>query len=343
MAGLTALVLSLQFSGFAQTDEDHDSTVKKFGDNDEIVIKPKHDVDVKLNVEIKKDGQVLVNGKPVDEFDDNNVSVRKKKIMVMDGRTLTLRGLDDLGSQDEMMDPEGSFHKKGGLSFDGVDMNRAFLGVSTGKSEDNAEGARVKGVTKGSGAEKAGLKEGDLITKIDEIAISNPQDLVDAIHKYKPEDKVTVTYKRDGKEQKTTAVLGKFNEEVPFTFNFPKGEGYNFRVPPMPPMPPYGDGVHPFSWDDGRPKLGIRAQDMEDGKGAKVLVVNFNSPAEKAGIREGDIITRFDGKDVDNATTLADLAHSSNGKTSIKINVTRDGKSQEIEVKIPKKLKTSDL
>jgi len=79
IAGLTALVLSLQFSGFAQTDEDHDSTVKKFGDNDEIVIKPKTDVDVKLNVEIKKDGQVLVNGKPMNEFDDKNVSVRKRR------------------------------------------------------------------------------------------------------------------------------------------------------------------------------------------------------------------------------------------------------------------------
>src|SRR5579872_6486801 len=276
IAGLTALVLSLQFSGFAQTDEDHDSTVKKFGDNDEIVIKPKTDVDVKLNVEIKKDGQVLVNGKPMNEFDDKNVSVRKKKIMVMDGRSLSLRGLDDQGNNDELMDPDGPDHMKGGWSFKGADLNRAFLGVSTGKSEDNAEGARVKDVTKGSAAEKAGLKEGDLITKVDEIAISNPKDLVDAIHKYKPEDKITVTYKRDGKEQKTTAVLGKFkDEEGPFNYNynytFPKGEGFNFRVPPIPPIPPYGDGVHPFSWDDGSPKLGIRAQDTEDGKGAKVL------------------------------------------------------------------------
>ena len=37
----------------------------------------------------------------------------------------------------------------------------------------------------------------------------DPESLSEAIHKYKPEDKVTVTFKRDGKEQKVTACLGR--------------------------------------------------------------------------------------------------------------------------------------
>jgi serine protease Do len=98
-----------------------------------------------------------------------------------------------------------------------------------------------------------------------------------------------------------------------------------------------------FSFGESRPKLGIRAQDTEDGKGVKVLDIDEDSPADKAGIKEGDIITRFDGKDVNSATELADIARESKGKTDMKISVTHEGKSREVDVKIPKKLKTADL
>ena len=336
MAGLTAFVLAIHSTGFAQTDEEKSGKAKKFGDNDEIVIKPKADVDVKLNVEITKDGQIIVNGKPVDEFNDDNVSVRKKKIMIMDGRTLDMAKM----GADDMMGRQAPFMRRGGWSINGADSNRAFLGVSSVRADENTEGAKVKEVTKGSAAEKAGLKEGDLITRVDEIAISDPQDLGEAIHKYKSGDKITLTYKREGKEEKTTITLGKFSGAEEFKYN------YNFRVPPMPPMapmPPYGDGPGVFSFNDGRPKLGIKAQDLDEGKGARVLDVDDDSPADKAGIKEGDIITKFDGKDVDNATVLADLAHDLKGRSSIKIGLTRDGKSRDIDVKVPRKLKTADL
>ncbi len=261
----------------------------------------------------------------------------------MNGPTITL---DNMEGMNQLVSPDGPLLRGGGWNFDGGNSNRAFLGVNSVSSDgaaDATEGAKVKEVTKGSAAERAGLKEGDLITRVDEIDISNPQDLSNTIHKYKPEDKVTLTFKRDGKEQKATATLGKLegHREMHSDYNFkmPK-EGYNFTMPPMPPME---DFLHGFSFNDGRPKLGIKAQDLEEGKGAKVLDVDHESPAAKAGIQEGDIITGFDGKDVDNASVLADLARETAGRSSVKINVTRDGKNREIEVKVPKKLKTADL
>jgi serine protease Do len=173
--------------------------------------------------------------------------------------------------------------------------------------------------------------------------VEGPESLTEAIHKFKPEDKVTVTYKRDGKEQKATATLGKNK-----TMNLSKT--YNFSMPEMDKIKElsewdraYAPHAYSYSYNTGRPKLGIKAQDTEDGKGAKVLDVDDESPAEKAGIKEGDIITQFDGKPVNSAESLSILARENKEKYSHKINLTRDGKAQEVEVKIPKKLKTTDL
>ena len=78
-------------------------------------------------------------------------------------------------------------------------MTRAYLGVSTEKDE---KGARITDVNDKTAAEKGGLKDGDVITRIDDVKVEDHDDLTKAIRKHKPEDKVTVTYLRDGKEQK---------------------------------------------------------------------------------------------------------------------------------------------
>ena len=93
-------------------------------------------------------------------------------------------------------------------------------------------------------------------------------------------------------------------------------------------------------------RLGIHAQDTEDGKGVKVLDVDDETSASKAGIMEGDIITKFDGQEVNSATRLAELARDAQNdkaKTSIKVNLLRAGKAMEVEVKGPRKLRTADL
>jgi serine protease Do len=340
VTGLAAIFLSINSAGFAQTEEHKDTANGKLGENEEIIIKPKSDKDVTVTVEIKG-GQVFVDGKPVDKFDNDNISVRKKKIMILDGPRIDI---GDLGDMDNVMSADGAFRRGGGWSFDGGEANRAFLGVNTVSSDANGVGgAKIREITKGSAAEKAGLQPGDLITRVGEIDVSSPADLSNAIHKFKPEDKVILTFKREGKEQKTTAKLGKFEGHGNSNYNLdmPGIEGYPLTIPP-PPRIVQGFRT-PFSWNDGRPKLGIKAQDLEEGKGARVLGVDEVSPADKAGIKKGDIITRFDGKDVDNASMLADLAHSTAGKQNIKIGVTRDGKTREIDVKVPKKLRTADL
>jgi len=122
----------------------------------------------------------------------------------------------------------------------------------------------------------------------------------------------------------------------------------------MPPQHFETPGFN-FDWKDGdffsprvygfgnKPRLGIRAQDTEDGKGVKVLSVDDESTAEKAGIKEGDVITEFDGKKISSTDELVDAARDAKDKAAFKITFNRDGKSQSVEVKTPKKLKTANL
>lgn len=341
-SGLAALVLLLHAPGFAQDNngDDNDTSGDKLRDYDEIVIKHKSDKDAKVTVEIR-DNKVFINGKPVSEFNDDNVSVKKKKVPVMDGQAFSFSSPD--GEPGVISIAPSPFRNHGGTwSFDGDEWSgsskRAFLGVTTEKPEKEGEkGARIQQISKGSAAAKAGLKAGDVITRVDEMTIDDPESLSDAIRKYKPEDKATLTLKRDGKEQKMTVTLGKAPMMTAKNFyKVPDMKNFNFDYK----MAPRGYG---YSYGGAKPRLGIKAQDTEDGKGVKVLEVGDESVAQKAGVEEGDIITRFDGKEVNSATDLAEMARASKDKPNIKVSVIRDGKAQELEVRIPKKLKTADL
>ena len=216
------------------------------------------------------------------------------------------------------------------------DTKRAYLGVTSEKKEDG--GVTITEISKASAAEKAGLMKGDVITKIDDKVVSSPEDLSKIIHQFKPEDKVTVTYTRDGKEQKATALLGKFKMErlQSYSYNYSMPKMESFRGMDIPETP------RAFSFNV-RPRVGLKAQDTEDGKGVKVLDVDDDSPADKAGIKEGDVITEFDGKAVNSADELAVLSRATREKSSFKIKFKRNDKTQEVEVKIPKKLKTANL
>ena len=107
----------------------------------------------------------------------------------------------------------------------------------------------------------------------------------------------------------------------------------------MPDM----DGMNMGPWGPHQPKLGIKAQDAEDGKGVNILEVEDSSAAAKAGLRKGDIILQFDGEEVNSTNELIDQLQEARRKSAIKVKILRGGVNQELEIKIPRKLKTAEL
>jgi putative serine protease PepD len=81
----------------------------------------------------------------------------------------------------------------------------AYLGVQVGDAED---GALLGGIESGSPAADAGLKDGDIVTKVDGDAVTDATDLTAAIRAHAPGDKVTITYTRSGDEHTADVTLG---------------------------------------------------------------------------------------------------------------------------------------
>lgn len=238
-------------------------------------------------------------------------------------------------------------------------INKAFLGVSTKASE---EGAVIVNVSPESPAAKAGLKEDDIITKINNEAIDGPTELFEQIGQYKPEDKITVEFLREGKSIKKEVVLAK--NKVPSivraealspldgldsdveVYNFDaedfnkRGENFNrnfkrgFRLPDFPNL----EGIDVMA---KKPKLGISIEDVEEGQGVKITTVNHYSPAEKAGLKVGDIITNIDKHEVKEVNDIK-WQYFEAGQT-IKLGISRNKENKIIEVKIPKKINSADL
>jgi len=278
------------------------------------------------NLTITVDGdKIMLNGEKIDASDPR--LKKMKRINVLGGpNSKTIKGviLDPLA-------PEAPL----------APINKAFLGVST---ETSSEGALVVEVSPESPAAKAGLAEDDIITQVNKDLIKNQSDLYTAIGKYKEGDKVIIEYVRDGKKNKKEIVLAKNKMEARaevFEFvpdNFNQNLNKNFRKGfTLPNLP----NLEEIYVNTKKPKLGISIEDLEEGNGVKITAVNEASPASKAGLKIGDIITSIDKHEVKEVNDIK-WQYFDAGQT-LKLGIMRNKEVKTIEVKIPKKINSADL
>jgi putative serine protease PepD len=78
--------------------------------------------------------------------------------------------------------------------------------------------------------------------------------------------------------------------------------------------------------------LGIRVGDSSSSGGAQVTSVVSGSPADRAGLKAGDVITAIDGNSVTSADDLTAQVGSHKPSDSITVTVTRDGASKKVTV-----------
>ncbi|MEY4332507.1 MAG: hypothetical protein RLZZ196_1245 [Bacteroidota bacterium] len=276
------------------------------------------------NISIIVDGdQVLLNGEKVDPKDPR---LKKIKMIKVSG--------GPMAPQDPLAPPPPP-----------APMNKAFLGVST---RSTSEGAEIVQVSEESPAAKAGLEEDDVITQVDKDPIKSHTDLYAAIGKHKEGDKITIEYLRDGKKNKKEIVLAKNSMEPRaeifefepdnFNQNFNRDFNKNFRKGfTLPNLP----NLEEIYVNTKKPKLGISIEDLEEGSGVKIKAVTDGSPAAKAGLKVGDIITNIDKHEVKEVNDIK-WQYFDAGQT-LKLGIIRNKEVKTIEVKIPKKINSADL
>lgn len=308
---LTTVLFAVLASSQLTAQEKNETKERKEKKQENIIIKKKGDKNEKVTVVV--DGETItVNGMPIEDFNDENLEIITRK-----GKAIA-----------NEMAPR---IRKMVRSFDGSGVgasNKAFLGVT---SEMVEQGAKITGITKASAAEKAGLQIGDIITKIGSEKIDEKNGLFTAIGKYKPEEKIMITYIRNGAEATTEASLDKNKTSNIVTWN---SEGFDMEAP---------EGMHFFNSFPRTPKVGLQIEDVEEGDGVKILGVDENTPAEKAGLKKDDVLTEIDGANLKNVDELRIKMKAFKEGDSFKVKYKRGNKSQTTEIKLPKKLKRANL
>ena len=207
-------------------------------------------------------------------------------------------------------------------------------------------GVVVAGVTEDSPAAKAGLKEKDVITEVNGQRVEGAAQFRRIIHEIPAGRTAQLSVWRDGRAQTISATLGRAEEHKTWTGATPGA--FAFRMPDvqMPDMPSIDVGEMAML-PGGRPRLGIDAEDIggqlgsffgaPDGEGILVRSVNTGSPAEKAGLKAGDVITSFNSERVRSLGDLRQKLASQNDAKTAKIGVLRNRSEMTLSVELPER------
>jgi serine protease Do len=209
-------------------------------------------------------------------------------------------------------------------------------------------GVLLERIVPDSPAAKAGLKDNDVITEINGQRVEGAAQFRRMIHEIPAGRSVQFTIWRDGRAQTISVTLGKSEDRGNMWFKSAP-RAFSFQLPRVE-IPEVMD-MPGMDWSTGgvlagaRPRLGIDAEDLSgqfgtyfgapDGEGVLVRAVNAGSPAEKAGVKSGDVITSLNGERI---RSLGDLREKLAGKReekTVKLGVLRNKSEVSISVELP--------
>jgi len=230
---------------------------------------------------------------------------------------MVLNNLKEMGCLFKQI-KENGFVSRGWL---GVAVQEVTKDLADSFGLDVPRGALIGSVLKDSPAEKAGLKNGDVIIDFDGQQIIYSGDLPLIVGRIPPEKKVNATIFRDGKKQTVSVITGKLDEKVAQDTTVDKKEETGNIL---------GIAVKDIAslTDQEQKQLG---QD----KGVVVSSV-FPGPASEAGIRRGDIIDKIQFKDVSNIKDYEKISKTLKKGSTIALRIIRDKNGSFLTLKIPK-------
>lgn len=188
----------------------------------------------------------------------------------------------------------------------GKKVSRGWLGVGiqdvdedTAKAIGMAEpkGAIINNVQTGQPADKAGIKDGDVIIAIDGNAIEDASDLLRVIAQKRPESEVKVKVWRAGEQKEFKVKLGDRQENLAsdngFGSNRDKRQGKKAEVT-------LGLSVRPLTSEEVKQLGGLN-------NGLMVVSIDADKPAEAADIRPGDVIIKANMKAIKSVGDLTQI------------------------------------
>jgi S1-C subfamily serine protease len=199
-------------------------------------------------------------------------------------------------------------------------------------------------VQKDSPAEKAGLETGDLILSIDGEEINTERSLSEWISQYEPGDQIRLEVRnlRDEKSRDILVELGEHPED--------EGKAYlGVQVIQAPNVISILGDDYPFfefnfpPTDEEDLPFNILPRDkwerplIESGSERGIIIVKVieDSPASKAGLEKGDVITALDGEDIEGPETFADTVSAMEPGQKVTLTIYRMSSDETLELQVP--------
>lgn len=188
-------------------------------------------------------------------------------------------------------------------------VQRGFLGISMGSVDDKiakdlnlekVEGAYVSDVQKGGGADDAGLKSGDIITKVNNKPIKTSPELQEIVARYRPGDKIQVEFIRGGKLSTAYVTLKSRDNATRLATKEELSKSTKGIVQEL------GVELEALATADAR-KIGLSG-------GLQVKKVNEGIIKENTTIKEGFIITGVNNKAVGSLEDIEAILKASRGE-----------------------------
>ena len=169
---------------------------------------------------------------------------------------------------------------------------------------ENYNGAVVSSVESGSPAEKAGLKQYDIIISVNDHPVKSNAEVRDAIASLKPESQARLAVMRDGKEITVDAIVGEMKGDVSASGRQGRQEKLGLELQTLTP--------------DIARQVG-----SDHSRGVVVTSVQPGSLADEAGLQEGDVIFQANRTDIRSVRELENTID--NSASSILLAVDRQG------------------
>jgi serine protease Do len=179
-------------------------------------------------------------------------------------------------------------------------VQRGVLGVSIGditaelakeKNLDKIEGVYVSEVRDNSGAREAGIESGDVIMKINDIAVNSPSELQEQVGRFRPGDRINVLIKRRGKMKQFGVTLRNLQGDTKVVTTKTYGTILGARIVELEKDEKAKLGL----------KYGVKITELQTGK------------LKSEGVKEGFIITQVNNKPVYSVPELDKIINSIKG------------------------------
>jgi len=192
-----------------------------------------------------------------------------------------------------------------------------------------------------SPAAKAGLKANDVVSEYNGERVEGTAQFSRLVRETPAGRTVQLTIWRDARAQNVSVQLSSFREHLGSRFHAMKPKDFDFRFE-MPEFEmPETNGRFLVS---RTPMLGISAEDLSsqlgsyfgalDGEGILVREVRPGTPAEKAGLKAGDVITKVEGERVRNVGELRERLREKRDKKTVSLTALRRGTEMSFNVEV---------